>query len=137
MQMEHSLAGTGPVVHVEAEIRQPFLFSHPAGHQQQVPEQGLIRLFSIGQLGNRLLGDYQEMGGRLGIDIPKGQTLVVFENDIGRDLPVDDLGEKGTLRIGRNERFIGRKGVARFTARTLTARKMFAAGDVHLSGSPE
>ena len=94
MQVEHGLAGASAVIHVQAEVLQPLLSGDLTGHQQQMPKQCLIGLFSIGQLGNRLLGNHQKMGRRLGIDIPEGQALVVFEDDIGRNLPVDDLGEK-------------------------------------------
>ena len=91
MQVKYGLAGTGPVVHVQAKIFQPLLPGYLAGHQQQVAQQRLILCFCIGQLGNRFLGDHQEVGGRLGIDIPESQTLVVFENDIGGNLPVSAM----------------------------------------------
>lgn len=99
MQMEHGLAGAGAVVHVEAEILQPFLFGNPACHQQQVAKQALVALFGIRQLGDGLLGDYQEVGGRLGVNIPEGQALVVFKDDIGGNLAIDDLGKRVSAMV--------------------------------------
>jgi hypothetical protein len=41
-----------------------------------------------------LLGDNQDVGGRLRIYVPERQHVLVFEYDVSRNLPADDFQKK-------------------------------------------
>lgn len=91
VQMEYRLPGIGAVVDDQPEgVFNAQLPRHFPCRQQQVPEQGLVGILRIGQSRNFLLGNHQYMGGRLGIDIPEGEAMCVFINNIGRNLSGND-----------------------------------------------
>ena len=59
------------------------------------PEQNLIGLLGGTDSRNGRFRNAQNMYGCLRRDIPKGQTELVFKNDVGRDFSGDDFFEKG------------------------------------------
>ena len=59
-----------------------------------VTQQGGVTLGQGGSRVNVLLGDDQEVGGRLGIDVIEGEALLVLIHLVGRDLSRDDLTEQ-------------------------------------------
>jgi hypothetical protein len=73
-----------------ASFLEPSLQSNLSGFQQEVAQQRLVRRPGFGQAGDRLLGDDQDVHGGLRADIVKGEDLVIFINDPGRNLAVDD-----------------------------------------------
>ena len=58
------------------------------------PEQGLISLLRGTDPRNGRFRNTQNMHGCLWRDIPKGQTELIFKNDVGRDLAGNDFFEK-------------------------------------------
>jgi len=65
------------------------------GNQHQMAEKLLISIVSVLQRGDPLLGNHQEVDGRLRVNVPEGQALRVLEDDVCRDGLVDDLVEDG------------------------------------------
>src|SRR5690606_35799816 len=108
MQVEHRLAGACAIANVKAEVRQPFLRRQPVGHQQQVAEQGLVLLSGITEFRDWLIRDPQAVDRRLRVDVADRQRMLVFVDDIGGDLPVDDLGKDGlrhSLLLSPNRKY--------------------------------
>lgn len=97
MQVKYSLSGPLAIVNNQAEIiTMAGLSGDLAGRFQQVAQQCAIGCGGISHPGDGLLGNDQHMQRRLGIDIPKGQALLILIHDIGRDLAPDYLAEYGT-----------------------------------------
>jgi len=65
------------------------------GNQHQMAEKLLISIVSVLQRGDPLLGNHQEVDGRLRVNVPESQALRVLEDDVCRDGLVDDLVEDG------------------------------------------
>jgi hypothetical protein len=65
------------------------------GRRQQEPGQEVAVLGAevIGRC-NVLLGDEQDVDGGLGVDVRKGEDMIVLEQDFSLDLPVGDPAEK-------------------------------------------
>jgi len=84
-----------------ATLRQTLLLSDATRGQEQVPEQ--LQIFGLCPLDTHefLAGDDQEMGRRLGINIPDGDAVLVLVHTLGGDLPLDDAGEEGGLGQGQ------------------------------------
>src|SRR5947209_313900 len=56
-----------------------------------------VLVFQIGMGRNHFPRNDEHMSRRLGLDISKGQALIVFINDIRGDLSVDDFEKKVVL----------------------------------------
>ena len=63
------------------------------GHQEDVPDGGLVFRGQIVECGDVLLGNDEDVRRGAGIDIPKRQADVVLKDDLGRDLPPHYLAE--------------------------------------------
>lgn len=63
------------------------------GDEQEVPEDGFILRFGVGEGGNFLQGDDQNMRGRLGIDIVESEAAIVLMDDRSGKFTVDDAFE--------------------------------------------
>src|SRR5208282_1296693 len=93
--MKHRLAGLFTIVdHQPKRIGYFQLTRNFAGREQQMAEQSVIFGLCIYQPVNRLLRDQQQMHLRLGIDVLDCNAQLVLVNNVGRNLPVDDLGKK-------------------------------------------
>jgi len=66
----------------------------PGRGGDQVAHDAGLPVAELVQRSDVLLGDKQDVGGRLRIDVVKGQAQVVLVDDLGRDLAVADLAEK-------------------------------------------
>ena len=66
-----------------------------SGHEEQVPQHGLVFGADSLDADDGFPGDDEYVNGRLRLNVPKGHTMVVFVNNIGRNLPAQDLGEYG------------------------------------------
>lgn len=80
-----------------------FLLGELGGDQEQVAQELFVPGFGGLQSLQVLLGDDQDMGGGLGVDVSEGQALLILEDDIGGDLPADDLAKNGlghVLKLG-------------------------------------
>jgi hypothetical protein len=62
-------------------------------HQMQMTEQVPIVPGNLGMRCNNLPRDDQNVYGSLGIDVSKGQAPIVFVDDVGGYLTIDDLFE--------------------------------------------
>ena len=80
------------------------LFGQIADHQPHVSDQILILIGERGDRLDRALGDDQNMRGRLAGDVVKGEALVIFKDDLGRDFFVDDPLKDGFLGHGNRRR---------------------------------
>ncbi|GMF15725.1 unnamed protein product [Phytophthora lilii] len=112
VQMEHGLAAVLPVVDDDAEaLVQVLLLGDQLGGVKQVAQDGLVALLGVRELREAvaLLGDEQDVHGRLRVHVVEGQALLVLVRDLGGDLPVDDLVEDGLAHGGGGTR--GSRGV--------------------------
>ena len=64
-----------------------------SSHQHQVPDQGFVLVLQVSQRNDRLPRDHQHVDRSLWGDVAKRQAPVIFMNDVGRYLSVDDLLE--------------------------------------------
>ena len=55
------------------------------------PNRDLLVITGIGQPGNGLFRDHQDMHGGLGVDVPERQAQIILVDDIGRNFPPDDF----------------------------------------------
>jgi len=62
-------------------------------NQKQFAEQGGVVIGGVGKPGNGFFWHDQDMHWRLGIDVVKRNRVLVFPNDFGRNLTVDDFFE--------------------------------------------
>src|SRR5208282_987288 len=91
MQMRHSLAGVGtaiddnPIPIVQIPLGGQLLY-----HHQQMPGQRSIAFGQIGQRRNLLLGNDQDVNGRLRINVFESQAAVILVNNLGGNFPVDN-----------------------------------------------
>ena len=67
----------------------------------------MIVRFGVGQGGDGVFGDDQDVDGRLGIDVSEGEGEVVFVDDVGGNLAPDDFAKEG---VTHGERFLKVKG---------------------------
>lgn len=96
--MVHRLRPVAPVVDYNSEpIFQALVLGHLLGDVHEVPQELLLVFTGLAELGEPVtnLGDHQEVGGGLGIDILEGQRLIILVQHGGWDLFVDDLIEDG------------------------------------------
>ena len=76
------------------------LDSELAGDPVQVSQKLAIAFADVSMSRDDFSRDDQDVHGRLGIDVAKSQAAIVFENDVGRDLAVDDLLKDIVLHHG-------------------------------------
>ena len=63
--------------------------------EQEVAQQFVIFRTGLGNAGNHLLGEKQNMHRGLRVDVADGQHKIVFKNDLRRNFPRDDFSKKG------------------------------------------
>jgi hypothetical protein len=71
---------------------------HPgnlSGLEQQVSQQSLIRGLGVSHSSNGLLGNHQNVNRSLRVNIPEGQYLFVFVNDVSRNLTRNNFLKQG------------------------------------------
>ena len=95
VQMVHCLPSIVPCVHDDPVAIVQRLFpcdprrcSHQVTHQRSVFGQSLCRRSYV------LLGDNQQVRGRLGIDVGEADAQLVFVYPASRNRSVDDLAKK-------------------------------------------
>lgn len=76
-----------------AVLCEAFLTGDIRGGQENVPCKFLVVFLKIVHRWNRFLGNDQDMGGSLGLDIPKGKDKVILVDFVTGNFPVDDLGK--------------------------------------------
>jgi hypothetical protein len=95
MDVKDFLARVSPTVQDEPVSRlvDPIFLSEPGGHPDHAAKRRLVRFGHVGDGRNRLVGDDENVGGRLGLDIPERRHQLVLIDKIGGNLPADDLRE--------------------------------------------
>jgi hypothetical protein len=61
-----------------------FFFGQPVGYDKEMPDLLLIPFFEIEKRRYVLFGDHQNMDGGLGVQIRKGDTAIVFVQNMTR-----------------------------------------------------
>ena len=109
MQVVDGLTGVVAAVGDDAvAVLQALGLCDLGSHGQTVTGQGGILLGDLAHAGNVGLGDHQNVGGRLGSDVPEGKDLVILV-DLGRgDDPGSDLTEQTVFhdKFLLNSRFL-------------------------------
>ena len=77
----------------DAVALQPQLLGYLGDDSEDVSHHGGVVLGHLGNGGDVGLGDDQEVGGSLGIDVIKGEADLVLIDFIGRDLAFGDFTE--------------------------------------------
>lgn len=72
-------------------IPKSFLLGQLSCYNEEVADQLLVLGLEIVQAWNGLTRDDENVRGSLGVDIVKGYAPIVLIDDVGIDLPVDDL----------------------------------------------
>ena len=95
MQMKDDLPGTRPVVDVDSEgvVGQALLARDLASDVEEVSQQDAILNVGVAEPRYVSLGDDDYMQGRLRVDVPKGQAVLILVDDIRGDLAAKDLAE--------------------------------------------
>lgn len=101
MNVKHRLSTVGVAVghHPVTAGVHPQLGGEVLGHQQDVPDGSLVIFGEIVQGGDVLLGNDQDVRRGAGVDIPEGQTEIVFEDGLGRNLSGDNLAEDAVAHV--------------------------------------
>ena len=94
MQMLYTLPRLLPDVGDDAVAVQSQLPGHLGNDLKDVGHRPAVFRRHLGSGGDVGLGDDQEVGGRLGIDVIEGEALLVLIHLVGRDLSRDDLTEQ-------------------------------------------
>jgi hypothetical protein len=68
----------------------------PAKHR---PDQRVIRRRQVVERGDVLFRDEQHVQRRLGVDVLEYQQVVVFEDDLGGNLPRNDSAEEAVGHV--------------------------------------
>ena len=112
VDVKNFLAGVGPTVQDEPVSRlvDTSFLSEPGSHPDHAAECRLVRIGHVGDGRNRLVGGYDDVGRRLGLDVVKRRHQLVLVNDIRGNLPADDLREDRVCHQHRTA--LGRLGIA-------------------------
>ena len=96
MDVVHRLPTIPPTVDNRAvAVSQLKLRGDVPHDQKQVSDQLCVPVFQIVQRGDLFFRNDKDVSGSLRTDISKRQGEIVFINDLGRDLAIDDLREEG------------------------------------------
>lgn len=118
MQMEYRLQSVGPVIdeHTITIIGESLETGDFGGGKHEMTEQVLVGVLGEGHHGDATPGDDQKVDGGLGVNVTKGEHVLVLVDHIGGDLAREDLVEDGgrrqvdggwCRRIGRGGRCCG------------------------------
>ena len=94
VEVGHGLPRLLPNVGDHAVALQPQLPGHLGDDGEHVAHQGGVVVGHPGHRGDVGLGDDQEVGGRLGVDVVEGVADLVLIDLAGRDLAADNLTEQ-------------------------------------------
>ena len=117
MHVKNFLARVGPTVQDEpiSRLVDPLFLSEPGGHQDHAAKRRLVRFGHVGDGRNRLVGDDENVGGCLGLDIPERRNQIVLIDEIGGNFPADYLRENRVRQLEHRPAYVwlgGRLGVA-------------------------
>ena len=102
VEMGHSFTTIGTIIDDQAEtgFLKSFLLRDGLRHMDQVSQKSFISGSARRDTRDLLLGNDEQVNRGLGIDVMKGQALVVLVGDPGRDFAGDYLGEYRAHWIG-------------------------------------
>ena len=96
MQMIDCLSTVRPLIDDDAVSADELqLLGQIAHYGQQMRQDRTIGVRCLCQTGNRFLGNHQNVRGRLGRNVAESQALVIFEDNVRRNLAIDNLLENG------------------------------------------
>jgi hypothetical protein len=96
MEMGYGLSPIGAGVDDNAvAVAESGLFCNILNSQQQVTHEVTILRIGIGKLGNRLLGNHEDVNWGLGLNIFKGKYQVILIHNVSGDFTTDNLAEDG------------------------------------------
>lgn len=96
MQVEHRLAAVPARVHNQpvAALGDALLLGDLVADEQQMSEQARVGFIQLSHGGHMPARDHQRVDRSLGIDVVKGDALVVFVDDFGGNRLRGDLAEQ-------------------------------------------
>ena len=100
MKVKHRLPRGFTTVDHRTEILEALLLGHFRGHQQQMPQQGLIAGCCTAETFNRLSRNHQHVNRSRRSDVSKGKAEVIAVDLIAGNLTVEDFPEDRVVRHG-------------------------------------
>jgi hypothetical protein len=95
VEVVDGLAAVGAGVDDEAvAVGEVLLASDFCGDVEEVAEHGGVVLHGVGVGGEVVFGDDEDVDRGLGVDVGKGEDLVVFVDGLYGDFPVRDFAEE-------------------------------------------
>lgn len=99
MKMPDRLAGTGSIIDDESVVLKALFFCDLASGPVEMANQFFVGRFDIGDLFQMFKRDDEDMGRGLGVDVLKGETLLVFVDDLCGDLFFADFAEEAAHKV--------------------------------------
>ena len=90
MQMVDGLATFRSRIHDNAKAFGEAFFRQLCGDQREMAQHFLVRFGGVGERVDVLFGDDEEVGGRLGMDVLKGDGILIFEDLFGGNFSGDN-----------------------------------------------
>lgn len=82
-----------------AIVAQPLLAGHLGSHEHEVAHERFLVLLHVSNSADGLLGDDEDVSGRLGSDVMEGNRRVVLEDLLRGDGAIHDLSEDRVLGL--------------------------------------
>lgn len=96
MEVGNRLSSLRTIIHDEAKaFSKVGLASDACGRKEKMADKDFIRFSGLGDTVDPLLGNDEEVGGRLGIDIPKGNAAFILVDDVGGEFASDYFFKNG------------------------------------------
>jgi hypothetical protein len=95
MHVKDLLATVGTAVQDQSVPRlvDPFFFSETGRHPDHAAESRLIGIGHVSEGWNRFVGNNQNVGRSLGLDVPERRYQLILIDEIGGHFPSDYLSE--------------------------------------------
>jgi hypothetical protein len=77
-------------------VPEVLILGYLAGHQEEVAQQASLLFRSFSKSRDVFLGDDQDMGRCLRVDIPKRHCLIVLTNDVSLQLSLSNFAKNTT-----------------------------------------
>lgn len=125
MKMGNAFAGVGSVVDYDpvTGLLQPLPLGDCRRRKEQMTEQRGVFSRRLPKARNDRLWNYENMHGRLWIDVANGDAFVVLVDDLSRDFPVDDSLKKSHESCIRNSAAPGYEPSSSRTKSTTSSRR--------------
>lgn len=99
MDMKNGLTGIRTVIddHPVTILIKPPFGSNGLGYEEQVPDDFAVSHDDTVNIGDMFFRHNESMDRRLGIEVLKGDRVLVFEDDLCRDLLLYDVAKQAVL----------------------------------------